>query len=111
MCFTTPFVFPPVRQARYTASVQYRWDLRKAASNLTKHDVSFEEAATVFDDPLFIAFADPDHSIGENRFIIMGESKPRRLLVVAYAERGKTIRLISAREATRRERATYEEEI
>jgi len=89
--------------------VQYRWDLRKAASNLTKHDVSFEEAATVFDDPLFIAFADPDHSIGENRFIIMGESKRRRLLVVAYAERGT--RLISAREATRRERATYEEEI
>jgi len=65
----------------------------------------------VFDDPNFLFFADPDHSIDENRFIIMGESSRRRLLVVAHTERGKTVRLISAREATRKERMTYEEEI
>jgi len=111
--FTTPFVFPSSRRPSGSIYCVSAVPLgpAKSRSNLTKHDVSFEEAATVFDDPLFIAFADPDHSIGENRFIIMGESKRRRLLVVAYAERGKTIRLISAREATRRERATYEEEI
>jgi uncharacterized protein len=91
--------------------MEYRWDSRKAPSNLTKHGVSFEEAATVFGDPLFITFADPDHSIDEKRFIIMGESNRQRLLVVAYTERRKTVRLISAREATRGERIAYEEDI
>jgi uncharacterized protein len=65
----------------------------------------------VFGDPLFITFADPDHSIDEKRFIIMGESNRQRLLVVAYTERRKTVRLISAREATRGERIAYEEDI
>jgi uncharacterized DUF497 family protein len=66
---------------------------------------------TVFDDDLFLVFADPDHSTEESRFIIMGQSKPGRLLVVGYTERADAIRIISAREATRRERKIYAEEI
>lgn len=87
------------------------WDKRKASRNLKKHGVSFVEAATVFDDPLFLIAADVDHSEAERRFIIMGESNAGRLLVVAYAERDTERRLISAREATRKERQNYEEEI
>ena len=87
------------------------WDERKAARNLRKHEVSFDEAATVFDDPLFVIAKDEDHSIEEKRSIILGESKAGRLLVVAYAERGKDTRIISAREATPKERKNYEEEI
>jgi len=78
---------------------------------LDKHGVSFDEAETIFADPLFLTFPDPDHSIGENRLIIMGESSEGRLLVVAFAERGEVVRLISARPATRRERRAYEEDI
>lgn len=70
--------------------------------------MSFEEAKTVFDDPLYIDFYDPDHSDGEDRYIMMGMSRQSRLLLVAYTERGDGIRLISAREATRAERKTYE---
>jgi uncharacterized DUF497 family protein len=91
--------------------VQYQWDNRKAHRNLSKHGVSFEEAVTVFDDPLFVIFADPDHSHREKRFIIMGESRRRRLLVVTYTERLGAIRVINARKATPREREAYEEEI
>ena len=91
--------------------MDYQWDNKKAASNLSKHDVSFEEAVTVFDDPLFVIFLDPDHSVREKRFIIMGESNRKRLLVVAYTERSSGIRLISARKATPTEREVYEEEI
>jgi uncharacterized DUF497 family protein len=87
------------------------WDERKAARNFKKHEVSFDEAATVFDDPLFVVAKDEDHSIAEKRFIIMGESNVGRLLVVAYADRGKDTRIISAREATPKERKNYEEEI
>lgn len=87
------------------------WDERKAARNLKKHQVSFDEAVTVFDDPFFLIAADEDHSIEEKRFIILGESHDGRLLVVAYAERGKDTRIISAREATSKERKNYEEEI
>ena len=83
----------------------------KAETNLEKHGVSFDEAETVFDDPLFVIFADPDHSFEENRFIIMGESNQNRLLVVSYTERLPKTRLISAREATRPERKKYEEDI
>lgn len=91
-------------------SVQFEWDPDKEIRNLEKHGVSFYEARTVFDDALFVAFADPDHSIGEERFLIVGQSEHRRLLVVAYTERPERhIRLISAREATRRERRYYEE--
>jgi uncharacterized DUF497 family protein len=91
--------------------VRFEWDPEKAASNVSKHGVHFEEAQTVFEDDFFVAFEDPDHSQGERRFIIMGQSAARRLLVVAYTERGRMIRLISAREATKRERRAYEDEI
>ena len=91
--------------------MQYHWDSRKAARNLSKHDISFQEAVTVFDDPLFVIFADPDHSIREKRVIIMGESNRQRLLVVAYTERSNGIRVVSARKATPKEREVYEEEI
>ncbi len=91
--------------------MQCEWDENKAATNLSKHGVSFDEAKTVFDDPLFIAFGDPDHSIGEKRLIVMGESSKGRLLVVAYTERSQVTRLISAREATRKERRFYEQDI
>ena len=87
------------------------WDERKAARNFKKHEVSFDEAATVFDDPFFVVAKDEDHSIAEKRFIILGESNAGRLLVVAHAERGKDTRMISAREASPKERKNYEEEI
>ena len=87
------------------------WDEKKAAGNLRKHEVSFDEAISVFEDLLFVVAADDDHSIAEKQFIILGESNAGRLLVVSYAERGKDTRIISAREATPRERKNYEEEI
>lgn len=89
--------------------MRYEWDSNKAASNLAKHGVAFEEAQTVFDDPLYVDFYDPDHSYGEHRYIIIGESVQKRLLFVSYAERGDAVRLISAREATPAERKGYEE--
>ena len=91
--------------------MQFEWNTEKAEANLKKHGVSFDEAETVFDDPLFVIFADPDHSFEENRFIIMGESNQNRLLVVSYTERPPATRLISAREETRPERKKYEEDI
>jgi len=95
----------------YNPRALFEWDPEKAASNVAKHGVTFEEAQTVFQDDLFVAFEDPDHSQGESRLIILGQSTTRsRLLVVAYTERRKAIRLISAREATRKERRAYEEE-
>lgn len=90
--------------------MNFEWHSEKAASNFKKHKIEFEEARTSFDDPLFIAFEDPDHSVEENRFILMGESLEGRLLVVCYTMRGDIIRLISARKATRAERRYYEEE-
>jgi uncharacterized protein len=89
--------------------MDFEWDEDKAAANLSKHGVSFEEANTVFDDPLYIDFYDPDHSLDEHRYIIIGESQQHRLLMVSYTERGNIIRLISAREVTRAEREAYEE--
>ena len=91
--------------------MQFEWNEQKAEANLKKHEVSFDEAKTVFDDLLFVIFADPDHSIEEKRFVIMGESNQNRLLVVSYKERPPTSRLISARKATRAERKKYEEDI
>ena len=85
------------------------WDPGKAAANLRKHGVSFEEAATVFRDDLSATAADPDHSVDEDRYVTFGMSARGRLLVVAHTERGETIRLISARLVTRRERVIYEE--
>lgn len=87
----------------------FEWDNDKAADNWRKHGVAFAEAATVFDDPLSITIDDPHHSIAEQRFIIMGESVLRRLLVVVHTDRGQRIRIISARPATRAERRQYEE--
>lgn len=89
--------------------VTFEWDEAKAEANLAKHGVSFEEAASVFDDPMFLVFADPDHSRTEQRFLILGESGETRLLVVSYTERGESVRIISAREATKAERRDYEE--
>jgi uncharacterized protein len=89
--------------------MQFEWDENKAVSNLSKHRISFEEAKTVFDDPLYVDFYDLDHSEDEERYLIVGESDRGRLLIVSYAERGNSIRLISAREVTRSEREAYEE--
>ena len=89
--------------------MKFEWDETKAARNLSKHGVSFEEAKTVFDDPLYIDFYDPDHSEDEARYLIIGASNRRRLLIVSYTERNDSIRLISAREVTRNEREAYEQ--
>ena len=90
-------------------SYEFEWDPTKAASNLKDHKVSFEEASTVFGDPLAMLMADPDHSEEEERYLLLGMSLRGRLLVVSFAERPPRTRLISAREATRHERRQYEE--
>jgi uncharacterized DUF497 family protein len=89
--------------------MDFEWNRDKAKANLSKHRVSFDEAKTVFDDPFYIDFYDPDHSDDEARYIIVGQSQQRRLLVVAYTERRHRTRLISVREATRIEKDAYEE--
>lgn len=89
---------------------RFSWDSAKAASNRRQHGVTFEEATTTFGDPLSITVPDPDHSVGELRFVLVGLSDRQRLLVVAHATWGDVIRIISARLATRRERSLYEEE-
>ena len=89
--------------------MEVTWDPRKAAANHKKHKVSFEEASTVLADPLAITGADPDHSIGEVRWITFGLSNRQRLLAVSHTEEGDIIRIISARAATRPERRLYEE--
>ena len=88
---------------------EFEWDPIKAATNLRDHGVSFEEATTVFADPLAMLMADPDHSVDEERYVLLGESTQRNLLVVAFADRPPRTRLISAREATPHERRHYEE--
>lgn len=90
-------------------SLEFEWDPDKAVANAAKHGVRFEEAATAFADPLSITVSDPDHSVGEKRYILIGRSLVSRLLVVIHLERGVRIRLISARLATRRERRVYDE--
>ena len=87
----------------------FEWDWKKAESNARKHGVTFEEASTVFADPLGLLMPDPDHSLSEERYLVLGRSNRQRLLVVAFAERPPRTRLISARRATRRERRCYEE--
>ena len=89
---------------------RFEWDPRKAATNLRKHGVSFEEASTVFFDPLSATGNDPDHSAAENRMVTFGVSSSGRLLAVAHTEHGDAIRIISARKATRAERKIYEED-
>lgn len=90
--------------------IEFQWDEAKAESNLRKHGVSFEEAASAFADPLSITIRDPLHSQGEDRFVLLGLSHTGRVLVVVHVERGASIRVISARAATRKERKTYEED-
>lgn len=87
----------------------FEWDDTKARSNRRKHGVSFEEAATVFADPLAQVFDDPDHSVHEPRFLLLGLSYARRELIVLHVERGERLRIISARRATARELAKLKE--
>jgi uncharacterized DUF497 family protein len=89
--------------------MNFEWNEVKAASNLRKHGVSFDEATTIFGDPLAITFDDPAHSTGEDRFLTFGRSSEGRFIVVAHADRDDRIRLISAREMTRKERSDYEQ--
>lgn len=89
--------------------IDFEWDPNKAARNVRKHGVTFEDAATVFQDDLSVTVPDPDHSMAEERFITVGMSSQNRLLMVAHAERGDRIRIISARELTPREKRQYEE--
>ena len=89
--------------------MEFEWDTRKAAANEKKHGVSFQEAGTVFGDPLAITYPNPDHSQSEHRAITFGMSRDHRLLVVAHSERNGKIRIISARLMTKRERKIYEE--
>jgi uncharacterized DUF497 family protein len=89
--------------------IGFEWDSRKAPSNLKRHGVSFEEAIGVFADPLARIFDDEDHAIHEHREIIIGHSMRERLLLVAFSQRETTIRIISARKATKHERKDYEE--
>lgn len=88
--------------------MEFEWAPEKAKKNHKKHGVRFEEASTVFYDPLSATFDDPDHSIGEHRLITVGFSSKERLLVVSHTGRGKTIRIINARPATARERTRHE---
>ena len=88
--------------------MKFEWDLAKAAFNLRKHKVSFDEAATVFGDSLAVTYPDPDHSSGEERLVTFGLSTSGRLLVVSHTPRPQ-IRIISARRMTKRERVLYEE--
>lgn len=90
--------------------MDFEWDPRKAEINLRKHGVSFTEAGTVFGDELAVTIPDPDHSEDEERFITIGWSNHRKLLIVSHTDRNDRIRIISARELTRNERKAYEEE-
>jgi uncharacterized DUF497 family protein len=85
------------------------WSDRKNQQNIRKHQVDFDEAKTIFDDPLQISLSDPDHSFDERRFITVGTSERNRLLLVAHTYGDDKIRIITARKPTRRERKNYEE--
>ena len=87
----------------------FAWDKEKADLNISKHGVSFEDASSAFGDPLSVTIPDPEHSQGERRYILIGETMRRKLVVVAHTETRSTIRIISARYANKQERRTYEE--
>ena len=91
------------------SKMEFEWDSKKAEANKRKHGVSFHEAATVFGDPLAITFADPDHSLDEDRYLTFGLSRFNQLLVVSHAQRGEKLRIISGRLMTRQEKKIYEE--
>jgi len=86
----------------------FEWDSRKARANLAKHGVSFEEASTIFGDRVSLTIPDPEHSLGEERYVTMGKAFTKKLLVVVHTERGNNIRIISARPPSRKERKFYE---
>ncbi len=90
--------------------MEFEWNSKKAVRNLHKHGVSFEEAATVFDDPLATYYEDPDHSITERRCLTIGKSANGRLIHIAFADRAERIRIVQARKLTKNERRQYEEE-
>jgi uncharacterized DUF497 family protein len=90
--------------------LEFEWDPKKAASNLRKHRVSFEEAASVLSDEYATIYEDPDHSQHERRYLSIGASKRGRLLIIAYSHKGVRIRIINARRVTKQEREMYEEE-
>ena len=89
--------------------MEFEWDSSKAATNENKHGVSFEEATEVFSDDLSVTILDPDHSIDEERFVIFGKTFGDRYVVVAFTDRDDRIRIVSARQMTRRERKAYEQ--
>ena len=91
--------------------MDFEWDDKKAELNISKHKISFLEAQTVFYNPLAIIFDDENHSVDEKREIIVGHSNNNQLLLVIFTERSKTIRIISARKATKNERKDYEENV
>lgn len=88
--------------------ISFKWDNKKAKNNEQKHGISFDEASTVFADPLSLTIHDPLHSKNEERFILIGTSHKNRMLIVVHTERGDNIRIISARNATKKERSYYE---
>jgi len=92
-----------------TDEPQFEWDTRKAARNVERHQVSFEEAATALSDPMAASGIDPDHSITEERYVSFGVSEKGRLVVVSHTEKHETIRIISARKASKGEKELYEE--
>lgn len=89
--------------------MEFEWDDAKAESNKSKHGITFSEAMTVFGDPFAVTGCDPRHADDEDRFLTLGTSVVGRLVVVSHTDRGDSIRIISAREATRRERKEYED--
>ena len=92
-----------------TTELSFEWDNDKATRNANKHQVSFEEAKTVFDDPMGITFIDEEHSVDEERYITIGLSNRGRLLMVAHTDRSDRIRVISARKAKKKEERFYAE--
>ena len=92
-------------------SLEFEWDSKKGKANLSKHGVSFDEALTVFRDPLARIFDDEDHSIEEQREIIIGQSAKGRLLLVCFTAQKERVRIFSARKTTRKERGDYEENV
>lgn len=107
-CYKSGREVAPASASAKLFSVKFEWNPVKAEGNLEKHGVSFQEATTVFGDPLSYTFDDPDHSDDEERFLTVGMTLTARLLIVSHTDRGATIRIISARELTRKERSFYE---
>jgi uncharacterized DUF497 family protein len=108
--FRTLLRYRQTTEGKLENELRFEWDPRKAARNRAKHGVSFEEASSVFGDPLGWIVDDPRHSRGERRHALLGSSERHRVLTVMFTEREEVIRVISARKATRQERKNYEEQ-